>query len=102
MTIFDEMLLDNLYWLVRRYGVAEPKAKECANAIWISQKHKLGDVYSIQDFLEDVKIGGFNDYDVEGHWVDSEGINLGSIICNYNWLVRNQPSNAKFIVWYNK
>lgn len=102
MTIYDMMFTDNLYWLVQRYGVAEEKAEECANAIWVSQKYKMGAVYSIQDFLEDVKIGGFNDYDGEGHWVDREGINLGGIICNYNWLVRNQPSNAKFIVWYNK
>ena len=102
MTIYDVMFIDNLYWLVQRYGVAKEKANECANAIWVSQKHKLGEVYSIQDFLESVQTGGFNDYDGEGYWVDHESTNLGGIICNYNWLVHNQPSNAKFIVWYNK
>ena len=73
-----------------------------ANAALIVAKKGFGDCFLISDFIDCVNNGSFIDYDGTGYWADEEGNKLGCIYCDSEWLKKNQPEKAKFIIWYNK
>ena len=76
--------------------------KTAANAALIVAKHGCGDCYTIDDFIDCVECGGFNDFDGSGEFVSKTGEVLSRIRCNAEWLRYNTPKDAAFIMWYNK
>ena len=73
-----------------------------AYATLITLKSRCGECFAIDDFIEEVERGNFISYDGSGEWVDLYGNKLGKIKCDANWLRKNQPTEAAFIMWYNK
>lgn len=105
----DKYIINELYWILERFyntdypeEILEEKLMDLANAVLIMSRKGYGDLYFIEDFIEEVAIGGFIDYDGRGEWVDAEGNAIDYIRCDVDWLLNNKPENAKFIAWYNK
>ena len=106
----NKFLIKDIYWVLERFcdthfskdDVYDVELLDLANAILILAHIGFGDIYFIEDFIDDVRHGGITNYDGIGDWVDDEGNSLGQINCNVKWLEKNKPENAKFIMWYNK
>lgn len=75
---------------------------QMAQAIRILVNIGFGDIFPIPQFIKEVEDGFFIDDDGSGAWVDADGNHLGNICCDADWLRKNQPENAVFIMWYNK
>lgn len=107
---------EDFEWILKRYAsrigefkrnslnsaAVQANIEECAEILAIISKIGYGDCYSIQDFIEIVADGGFIDYDGSGYWSDANGNRLGPIYCNKDWLIKNKPKDAKYVLWYNK
>ena len=72
----------------------------------LQEAQGYGDVFVIDDFIEEVKHGFFTNYDgigFFGDWlgeIDREFYN-DMISCNVEWLEENRKDYL-FIFWYNK
>ena len=73
-----------------------------ANAALIVANKGFGDCYDVNDFINYVKEGYFTNYDGIGYFIDKDGNELGAINCDDNWLHKHIPTDAAFIMWYNK
>ena len=58
------------------------------------------DVYTVKEFKEMVKSGGFIDYDGYGHPVKNKMCNPDIIVKPSK--VKDIPEDATHVVWYNK
>ena len=63
---------------------------------------EIGDIMPFEDFYKSVKCGGFIDYDGGGDFMTFDGEKVGEVKCDIDWLKKNKPENAPFVVWYNK
>lgn len=63
---------------------------------------EVGDIMPFEDFYESVKCGEFIDYDGSGDFMTFDGEKVGEVRCDIDWLKKNKPENAPFVVWYNK
>lgn len=101
------MLKSDLTWMLERI-IDNPEAEKCleeyAEAILALTKIGFGEVYLIDEFIEDVRQGGITNYDGVGSWIDGNGNTLEHVNCNVEWLknTKNRPEGAKFIAWFNK
>ena len=104
-----DFLIEDMAWVLKNFMphlIENPTdfsmMTKCANAMWIMTQIGYGDIFLIDDFIENVEEGYFIDYDGSGCWVDDAGNRLGHIICDTKWLRENQPADAKFVAWFNK
>ena len=70
----------------------------------INQKNgnNYGTIFPISEFIYDVKSDSITDYDGFGYFINKDGNYISSIICNFDWLNKNIPKEAKYVVWFNK
>ena len=103
----DKWLINDIEWILKRI-IDNPDAKErlpeYAEMIFALTKRGFGDVYLLDEFIEEVRCGGISNYDGFGEWIDLQGKSLGYINCNVEWLEdeKNRPEGARFIDWANK
>lgn len=103
-----EYLIDDVAWTIRNFSSdsidfdSQELARKIANAALIVAQRGFGDCFPLDRFYECVKDGFFIDYDGTGYWVDTQGNELGKIRCDYDWLMKNQPKTAAFVMWFNK
>ena len=83
-------------------------SKECdevkklyAQAIRLQCTEEYGLVMEIDDFIESVENGYFNDYDGFGCFADFDGTKHEYVRCNSRWLKKNR-GKFPFVFWYNK
>ena len=64
----------------------------------------MGDLYSLDEFIERVKETYFIDYDGGGDILNKEGETIGRVRCNVSWLKRfkKQHPEAAMVRWYNR
>ena len=110
------LIKEDFEWVLKRYAsrlgqfkyghlnsaAVQADIEECAEILYIIGTNGYGECYSIKDFIEIVADGGFIDYDGSGYWSDADGNRLGPVCCNKDWLIKNKPENAKYVLWYNK
>ena len=75
---------------------------EYAKALIINAQIGYGLVFVIEDFIEDVRAGGFIDYDGQGEALDKDGNRMGYISCNVRDLQGWQKKGARYVAWFNK
>jgi hypothetical protein len=64
---------------------------------------KYGDVLSIEDFIESVKVGGFIPYDGEGYYWDETRQEETKEPVSFDIKELQEKSNTyKYVIWYNK
>ena len=93
---------ENKTWVERIEKEDEDPYVLMAYAALITLKHGCGECFDIEGFIELVNTGFFIHSDGCGEWVDMFGNDLGAITCDVDWLKKNQPERAAFIMWYNK
>lgn len=67
----------------------------------LKEAQGYGDVFLIDDFIEEVRNGYFINYDGSGYFGDWNGETDEMIDCNVKWLEKNRKDYL-FIFWYNK
>lgn len=83
------------------------KEKLLERAKELQKAQGYGEVFLIDDFIEEVKNGNFINYDGIGFFGDWNGevhrglYNKDRINCNVKWLKENRKDYL-FIFWYNK
>ncbi len=84
----------------QEYDIKELYAKSIA----LTAKECCGLVFVIDDFIEDVRNGGFIDYDGSAHALDADGNLMENVpaYCNLKVLEKAKKNGAVFIAWYNK
>ena len=104
-----EYLIDDVAWTIRNFypnGSTDidphELARKMANAALIVVQKGFGDCFPLDKFYKNVKDRYFIDYDGSGYWVDTKGNKLKDIRCDYDWLIKNQPETAAFVMWFNK
>ena len=73
-----------------------------AQAIILNVKKGYGLFSPIDDFIEDVRGGYFNDYDGMGYLLDTDGNKLDDVICNVKYLEKAKANGVIYVAWYNK
>ena len=73
-----------------------------AQAILLNVKKGYGIFYPIDDFIEDVGGGFYNDYDGCGDLLDADGNELGYVRCNVKYLEAAKAMGTVYVAWYNK
>lgn len=58
-----------------------------------------GDVYLLKDFVENVKIGLFNEFDGSGYWATETHYDIES---PFDFEKPKRPIWATHVVWFNK
>lgn len=58
-------------------------------------------VMTIDDFIENVKVGCFIDYDGTGYFADYDGNKHECVCCDVDWLKKHRKDYS-FVFWYNK
>lgn len=77
------------------------KEKLLARAKELEEAQGYGDVFLIDDLIEEVKNGYFINYDGSGYFGDWTGETDEMIDCNVKWLEENRKDYL-FVFWYNK
>ena len=72
-----------------------------AQALRIQCGEDCGYIMTVDDFIEEVRIGSFVDYDGSGVFADWEGNRKEYIRCDVNWLQENRK-DYPFVKWFNK
>lgn len=68
----------------------------------IQARIKYGEVYTIEDFIEEVKSGGFTPYDGVGYYWDKvKNEETCGISFNVDVLKR-ESKKYKYVIWYNR
>ena len=82
---------------------AEEKiANKYAKMAKIQAKIKFGEVYTIEDFIEDVERGCIIPYDGTGYyWDEVKNEETDSVSFNINEL-RKASSTYKYVIWHNR
>lgn len=73
-----------------------------AQAIMLNIKKGYGLLHPIDDFIEDVCGGGYNDWDGIGELLDADGNEIGDARCNFQLLREAKDNGAVYVAWYNK
>lgn len=73
-----------------------------AQAILLNVKKGYGLFYPIDDFIEDVRGGSYNDYDGMGDLLDADGNELGYCCCDVEFLEKAKADGAVYVAWFNK
>lgn len=73
-----------------------------AQAILLNIKHGYGLFFPIDDFIDEVRGGGINNYDGFGELLDAEGNKLGYSRCNVKFLEDAKSNGAVYVAWFNK
>lgn len=82
-------------------GVIDKLEELYATALDLDKEKEHGDVFVIDDFIENVYHGYIMDYDGSGYLIDDYGNEIKPLRCDTRWL-ENQKKIARFVVWYNK
>ena len=72
-----------------------------ARALQITCANDYGLVFTIADFIDNVKEGYFTSYDGSGVFLDWEGNRHEWVRCDTKWLKENKK-DYPFIRWFNK
>lgn len=73
-----------------------------AQAIILNVKHGYGLFYPIDDFIEEVSGGSYNDYDGIGDLLDADGNRISYGRCNVKLLEKAKADGAVYVAWFNK
>lgn len=73
-----------------------------AQAIILNVNRGYGLFYPIDDFIESVRGGFYNDYDGIGDLLDADGNELGDVRCNVKYLEKAKSNGTVYVAWYNK
>lgn len=72
-----------------------------AQAIRIQCNKEYGHVYTVDDFITDVKNGSLMNYDGVGYFASIYGEKSEYVDCDVDWLNANRK-DYKYVLWYNK
>lgn len=64
-------------------------------------KDGIGDVFTVDSFIDDVKATCFTNYDGSGYFMTMDGERKECISCDVEWL-ESHRKDYPFIIWYNK
>ena len=67
--------------------------------VFAFDRYSYADMFTVEDFVENVKEGWFNRYDGSGIYVSWTGQSLGPFSFTFP---NDHPENAVFVAWYNK
>ena len=98
----DEYTVKDVVYTLQNYLASHVDYQNAANAATIVAQQGFGICFPIEDFIYNVKTGGFIDYDGTGYFVDKEGKELLRVHCDVKWLEKNKPTDAFGVMWYNK
>ena len=84
-----------------QWNAKEKLGEIYAQAMRILFNHGFGDIMTVDNFINCVSNGYFNNYDGRGYFCDIEGNEHEEINCNSDWLRENRKDYS-FITWYNK
>jgi hypothetical protein len=71
-------------------------------AIILNVKRGYGLFYPIDDFIEEVCGGFYNDYDGMGDLLDADGNELGYARCDVKFLEKAKADGTVYVAWFNK
>jgi hypothetical protein len=73
-----------------------------AQAIILNVKRGYGLFYPIDDFIEEVHGGSYNDYDGMADLLDADGNIISYGRCDVKFLEKAKADGAVYVAWFNK
>ena len=73
-----------------------------AKAMILNVQHGYGLFYPIDDFIDEVRGGGYIDYDGIGYLLDEDGKEISYSRCNVKFLEDAKLNGAVYVSWFNK
>ena len=84
-------------------SIYDKVVEKYANMAKIQAKLTFGAVYTIEDFIENVKDGDFIPYDGCGHYWDEKENKTTDAYTSFDVNVLKEKSKTyKYVIWYNK
>lgn len=98
----DKSLIRTIGTILEYYKNNPDKKELYAKAILINTKIGFGDVFLLEDFINEVEDEMFIDEDGIGYRLDENGTEMHMINCNIEYLEKLKEKGCVYIAWYNK
>lgn len=100
-------------WLLQRFlydheklKMYSPESKQIiqkyAKMAEIQAQIKYGDVFTIEDFIEEVETGGFMSYDGTGYYWDTEKNEEAEKVSFDINKLKQDAQKYEYVIWYNR
>jgi hypothetical protein len=73
-----------------------------SQAIMLNIKNGYGLFYPIDDFIDEVNGGSYNDYDGAADLLDADGNVIEGGCCDVEFLEEAKANGAVYVAWFNK